>query len=336
MRQLLASLLLAYLGVGEFSGGAIRPVLRGQGTVRLTPVALDSDNPGRRRLGPLKLLGAWEMTSPNPAFGSWSALALDGPWLTFLSDAGGVFRLRMDGLRPAAAEWRDLPDGPGLAADKKYRDSEALVRDPATGQLWVSFEQRHSIWRFAPGFARVEAKVFPAAMQRWRENGGAEAMVRLADGRFIVFEEGRTGRAPKDGLIFAGDPTSPGPAPQRFRYRPEPGFRVVDSAELPDGRLLVLERKLGLPSTTRLTMLPLAAIRPGATVSGRLIATFAPPVLADNFEALAVGREQGRTILWIASDDNFSRLQRSLLLKFAFVEQQKPAGNIPAGLARKP
>lgn len=336
MRRLIASLLIAYFGAGDYSGDALRPILSGSGTVRLTRVALDSEDPGRRRIGPLELIAAWRMDSPNPAFGSWSALTVDGPRLTFLSDAGGVFRLRMDGLRPIAAQWGDLPAGPGPGAEKKYRDSEAMARDPTTGQLWVAFEQRHSIWRFTPDFARAEAKVFPPAMQAWRNNGGAEAMVRLRDGRFVVFEEGRTNAQPKAGLIFARDPTSGGPPPQLFRYRPAPGFRVVDAAELPDGRLLVLERKLGLPSTARLTILPAGAIRPGALLSGRLIAVFAPPLLADNFEAVAVAREDGRTIVWLASDDNFSRLQRSLLLKFALVEQQKPAGRAPAGLAIKP
>lgn len=336
MRRLIVSLLIAYLGAGDYSGDALRPILHGSGTVRLSALPLDSAEPARRRIGPLELIGAWRMDSPNPAFGSWSALTVDGPWLTFLSDAGGVFRLRMDGLRPAAAAWRDLPDGPGPGAEKKFRDSEAMVRDPTSGRVWIAFEQRHSIWRLTPDLARVEAKVFPPAMQGWRNNGGAEAMVRLADGRFLVFEEGRADDQPKDGLIFAGDPVATGAPPQRFRYRPAPGFRVVDSAELPDGRLLVLERKLGLPSTSRLTMVPAGAIRPGALVSGRLVALFAPPVLADNFEAIAVAREGGRTIVWLASDDNFSRLQRSLLLKFALVEQQKPAGRAPAGLAEKP
>jgi hypothetical protein len=30
-----------------------------------------------------------------------------------------------------------------------------------------------------------------------------------------------------------------------------------------------------------------------------------------------VSREGGRTILWLASDDNYNKLQRTLLLKFA-------------------
>jgi hypothetical protein len=34
-------------------------------------------------------------------------------------------------------------------------------------------------------------------------------------------------------------------------------------------------------------------------------------------EALSVTVENGRTIVWMASDDNFGPLQKTLLLKFA-------------------
>jgi hypothetical protein len=36
-------------------------------------------------------------------------------------------------------------------------------------------------------------------------------------------------------------------------------------------------------------------------------------------EALAVVEEQGRVIVWVASDDNLLPLQRTLLLKFEWV-----------------
>jgi hypothetical protein len=41
----------------------------------------------------------------------------------------------------------------------------------------------------------------------------------------------------------------------------------------------------------------------------------------DNMEALAAHRNAaGETILTILSDDNFSKLQRTLLLRFALIE----------------
>jgi hypothetical protein len=46
------------------------------------------------------------------------------------------------------------------------------------------------------------------------------------------------------------------------------------------------------------------------------IASFARPLLHDNFEALAITQEGADTIVWIASDDNGQFWEQSLLLKF--------------------
>jgi hypothetical protein len=59
------------------------------------------------------------------------------------------------------------------------------------------------------------------------------------------------------------------------------------------------------------------ALRTGELLQGEEIASFAPPVTTDNYEALSVTREGRRTIVWIASDDNFIDLERTLLMKFA-------------------
>ena len=46
------------------------------------------------------------------------------------------------------------------------------------------------------------------------------------------------------------------------------------------------------------------------------LAALHPPLSVDNFEGLAVREEEGRTFLYIVSDDNFSSGQRTLLMKF--------------------
>jgi hypothetical protein len=56
--------------------------------------------------------------------------------------------------------------------------------------------------------------------------------------------------------------------------------------------------------------------------SYREITTIRPPLTIDNFEGLAVREEDGRTLLYIVSDDNFSPGQRTLLLKFEVLAQQ--------------
>ncbi|MFX6027712.1 esterase-like activity of phytase family protein, partial [Acinetobacter baumannii] len=82
-----------------------------------------------------------------------------------LSDGGEMLRFNLDsGGRVRAPEMQSLPAGPGTGWSKEDRDSESMVRDPRTGQLWVGFENWNAIWRYAPGFARAERHVEPREM----------------------------------------------------------------------------------------------------------------------------------------------------------------------------
>jgi len=87
---------------------------------------------------------------------------------------------------------------------------------------------------------------------------------------------------------------------------------------MPDGRVLILNRKLALPFSWSavLTLIDPRDIRPGVTIRGREIARLAPPLTVDNFEGLAITREHGATMLWMVSDDNLLILQQTLLMKF--------------------
>ena len=157
-------------------------------------------------------------------------------------------------------------------------------------------------------------------METWSSNRGAEAMARLPDARFLVFAEGK-GRE-SEAVLFHGDPSVPGTRSATLRYRPPRGFRITDAATLPDGRLLLLHRRFRLLDgvSAKLTLLRPERWRAGAVLEGEEIAHLRAPMTVDNFEALAVAEEDGRTILWIASDDNFNPLQRTLLMKFALAE----------------
>ena len=178
------------------------------------------------------------------------------------------------------------------------------------------------VWRYRRVRPAGAAATRAGPMRRWRSNSGAEAMVRLADGRFLVFAEGRS-----DDPGFAGCCCStairPRPAPARsaLRYRPPVGYRITDAALLPDGRLLLLNRRFTLLDglSARLRS-PLGCASRARLIEGREIATLKAPLTVDNMEALSVTREGGRTIVWIASDDNFNPLQRTLLLKFELAE----------------
>lgn len=305
----------------SYSGIPQLPLLGTRPEIRADAVALDTGDPARTRLGELTWLGGVKLTSPDPAFGGFSAMRVAGDRFTLVSDGGNIVQFRMGSdwqIRDSA--FSNLPAGPGTGWYKADRDSESMTIDPDSGQAWLGFERFNTIWRYAPDFAKAERHAEPQAMAGWPENGGPEAMARLRSGAFVLLSEadGPKGKPARFGLVFAQDPTvNPRPA-FTFTYVPPAGFQPTDMAELPDGRLLILNRR-GLPFegfTAKLALVERGAIRPGATVAGREIATFAGSVAHDNFEALAVSEEGGKPIVWIASDDNGNWFQRSLLLKF--------------------
>lgn len=308
----------------------IRPMLGGSAPMRATPVALDPDDPAARRAGALVYLGGLKLESDDRAFGGFSAIDVDGDRFTLLSDAGNIVRFRMGGdLRPFALSYGDLAQGPGTGWRKWDRDSESLLRDPASGRMWIGFERFNAIWRYGPALEKAERHAQPAAMADWPVGGGPEAMVRLSRGAFVVISESarmKGGNGARVALLFALDPTEPGPPPLRFGYVPPRGYSPVDATELPDGRLLVLNRDFSPLAlfTAKLTVVDLKGLAEGRIVRGREIATLAAPLLHDNFEGIAITREKGETIVWIVSDDNSQFWERSLLLKFRLTLPSEP------------
>ena len=285
--------------------------------ISFTPVNLLYGDPRRRSAGRLTYLGGWKVGSNDRRFGGISALHVAAGRVTAVSDAGALIRFALPGS-PPSARIDALPDGPGSAEVKSQRDAEAMVVDGATA--WIGFERSNAVWRYRlPGW-RGESAAAPPAMSKWRSNRGSEAMVRLPGGRFLVFSEGGEGGAPV--LLFAGDPAVRGTPVSAMRYRPPDGYRITDAALLPDGRLLLLNRRVtffeGMSAKLVVAALPRPAA--GATIAGEEIADLRSPLTIDNMEAMSVGREGGRTIVWLASDDNFNPLQRTLLLKFALNE----------------
>jgi hypothetical protein len=68
---------------------------------------------------------------------------------------------------------------------------------------------------------------------------------------------------------------------------------------------------------SRVVFVPAKTIRPGAVLRGEELAQIVPPVSVDNMEGIAARKgENGETILYIVSDNNFNRLQRTLLMVF--------------------
>ena len=102
-------------------------------------------------------------------------------------------------------------------------------------------------------------------------------------------------------------------------YRPTGIFRPTAAVRLPSGAILVLERALsfGFDLTARLVLLQASAIAPGARLGGTEVAVLRYPLVVDNMGGLASRQNvAGQTLIYLISDDNFSALQRTLLLMF--------------------
>lgn len=334
------SALLLYIFVPPWSGSPRAREADPRVGFTIEPVALFPNAPDRKRLGALSFVRGYRLVSDDAGFGGYSSLATDGARFSLLSDGGqGIgFTLTPDGKLRNSGAFR-LPGGPGTGWQKRDRDSESMAVDGASGRRWVAFEHSNQIWRYGPDFTRAEAAVAPSAMAKWPDNNGAESMMRLRDGRFVILNEGVSwpGKRGSAGVIFAGDPVRAGQNWSRFSYIGPTGFDPTDSAELPDGRWIIVNRRFNFRSgfTACVTIADPRALKPGGELRGREIARFAAPSQHDNFEGIAVVEHGGATHIWLISDDNSLRpWQQSLLLEFRLDEARpRPRGSATAQAA---
>lgn len=286
------------------------------------PQALPDRQKMARYLGPFRLEGAWQIKSRHTMVFGYSALVPepDGK-LTAFNDSGDILRFAPPGIPgpPPQPNWVRFER---KAATKASRDVESATRDPRTGGYWLGLEGRNSIIRLNSKFVAT-GEVAPRAMYGWGLNTGPEALARLADGRMVTIREvppSWTEPRLHDALVFSGDPIRH-PVPQRFRFDGPDNFSVVDMAVLPDGRALILMRRLLWPLPMRfagrIVIADTARIRPGGVWHSQPLASLASVLPVDNFEGIAaVPRPDGRITVWIISDDNAMRvLQRTLLWK---------------------
>ncbi|KTE24763.1 MULTISPECIES: esterase-like activity of phytase family protein [unclassified Sphingopyxis] len=274
------------------------------------------------RAGALRFVRGWRLSSSNAMFGGFSSLAVTGPdRFQLIADNGYWARFAvLPGDRVADARIGKIPVPGGNVGKKSKSDVEALLFDPATDQSRVALEFVNEVWRLDSTLGRIESR---AALPRphWPKNSGPEAMARLPDGRIVIFSE-NADDDPRgcEALLFEGDPSVPGTRAQRFYYDAEGKGAVSDATTLPDGRILLVHRRVGFDPvfTTTVAIVDPADIRPGAVLRSRTIGRV-PGALADNYEGAAVTTDGARIFLWLVSDNNFNRWQRSLLVQFELV-----------------
>ena len=282
-----------------------------------SPVIVTALAAGERQSGPLTLEGAWVLSSENDHFGGFSSLVMrpSGEFLS-ASDSGRLMAFP----RPDTGSG-EITLEPFLSSrelDKMAVDVESLAIDPVTGDLWAGLEWAQEIMALGSRLRRRDA-VRPEEMKDWGGNSGPEAMVRLADGRFVVIEERASGAGLHRALVFPQDPVE-GDRPIGFTFRGREDYRPSDAALLPDGRFAVLLRSVAWDLPLRFPSLIVIAepdnIEKGETLGSKVLATVDKPLHNDNFEGLAVIEDSpGIWDFWLISDDNFASYQRTLLLK---------------------
>lgn len=289
--------------------------------ITLEPTELSKDSKHLRQTGRLLYLGGWSMHADHPDFGGWSSMVPHKGGLRLVSDAGAMLDMPFPSGRAVTGKISEIPKGCGFHWIKEQQDTESLTVDALTGESWIGLENTNQLCRFRPGQARADS-IARREMRNWQITRGAEAIAKLYDGRFLVFAEAdptETGKL-SPVLVFNGDPLDKAKKPVTILLDRPKGYAPVDAVQLPDGRLLVLYRLFSVKQWFR-TQLYIFDVprqfRPLMTFRGREIARLDRPGLVDNFEAVAVTQEKRRTIIWLASDNNFWPLQQSYLLKFA-------------------
>jgi hypothetical protein len=293
----------------------------------------DSRDHQRLRFGALEYRSGLALTSPFPGFGGLSGLRLDpkGERFIAISDKGAWFTGRivysgrsMVGLDDVEAAPLLGPDGRPITARGWY-DSESIAQDGSF--VYIGLERVNQVLRydFSKGFTRARSEIvpLPAAARRLPNNKGLEALVfvpkglPLAGTLIAISERGLDANGNLIAFLVGG------PSPGQFSVRRTDDFDVSDAVLLPSGDLLVLERKFSLFSGVgiRIRRIRLAAIAPGALVDGPTIFAADLGQEIDNLEGIdAHVTPEGDTVLTMVSDDNFSLIQRTLLLQFTLVE----------------
>jgi len=333
LRKPFASLISIALGLAAFVPPALAD---GDVEVRSRVITGFKIGSYETRFGPLEFLGGLEMVSPQRLFGSLSSIrfrsdkthfvgVLDtGHWMT-----GRVERDpqgRLSGLADVAIT--PMKNRAGRSFEGKgHMDAEGLTLHG--DQILVSFEQDHRVDVYPdPGFETsraIDTIPIPVPKKSLRANRGFETIAvapidsALKGGTLIVAERSLDA----DGNAFAA--ILDGPLKGRLSLAHYGDFDATDGAFLPNGDLLLLERRFNMAEGIgmRIRRIRAADIRPGSVMDGEILLQSDFGYQIDNMEGLdAFTAEDGTTHVVIVSDDNHSILQRNVMLEFRLVEPQ--------------
>lgn len=284
--------------------------------------------------GRLRFRGGLVLTSTETNFGGLSGITIESDGRRFLAitDEGHWISGELTykdyapaGLRGARMGTISATSGRTLTR-KRDADCEAVTLADGNltkGTALLAFERNHRIGRFPIVNGELQAPAgylrMPPEAKKFKANRGFESVSVIAAG-------------PLKGAVMAFCERYNGPVghltgwiwqqgePRPIYLSDVDGFDVTDLAALPDGSMLVLERRFRWTEGVRmrLRLIKADALKIGAVLDPDVLLTADLTSDIDNMEGLAIHKSpQGETVLTIVSDDNFNHLlQRSILLQF--------------------
>ncbi len=307
--------------------------------VKARPIAsFDMRDRSHLRFGSLQFRSGLVLTSSYPGFGGLSGIRLDAKGERFISfsDKGNWFTGRivyqgneMTGLADVEAAPMLGSDGKPIAA-RGWFDSESIAIDGTqieNSQIYIGLERVNQVLRFdfSKGFTRSRGEVvtMPPAVKKLPYNKGLEALLFVPKGMplagtLIAFSERGLDASGNLMAFLVG-----GATPGQFSVRRTKKFDISDATLLPSGDILLLERKFSLIEglNFRIRRIVLKSLAPGALIDGPVIFEADLGDEVDNMEGIdTFVTSDGDTVVTMVSDDNFSLIQRTLLLQFTLVD----------------
>jgi hypothetical protein len=172
--------------------------------------------------------------------------------------------------------------------------------------------------------SRATLVAVPPEMGKLPSNKGIECLQvapkgsQLAGALIAISERGLDDAKNIRGFLIGG------PKPGLFTIKPSDDFDVVDCALTPNAELLILERHFSWRRgvAMRIRRVALSELLPGAVLEGSVLVSADMGFQIDNMEGMSVHRApSGEMVLTLVSDDNFSIIQRTILLQFTMLDK---------------
>lgn len=276
----------------------------------------------------VKIMGAVELRSTDEDFGGLSALAMltdkqktylltDRAYLIVADSIINPDTLAIECLKNALIRpLRGRSTNPLVWHDA---DSEGMSIDTDGKKILVSFERHHRVVTYNP----LEKKLLPHKQYDAFDikdlpfNESYESVLRLKDKSIIAFPE----RHEIQENVLTGFRLIPDGTLQTLHLKRYGGFWLTDIRQLSNGDFITLERSFNIFDGMALQMRHIKHddFLSGETADGKIIFKMQSGDGVDNFEGLdIVPQQDGSYMMYVTSDNNFSALQKTLIMSLSY------------------